>query len=104
MNEWAWSNGGMILTGENWSTGRKILYSIGGKWMNEHGATVEWYWQGKTTVQGGKFAPVPLCPTQVSLVNKGSNFILLTCRQRLSNLQDGGTVATLRTYFILLDN
>ena len=23
MDEWLWSNGGMILTGENWSTGRK---------------------------------------------------------------------------------
>ena len=31
----------MILTGENWSTGRKILYSIGGSWMNEYGALVE---------------------------------------------------------------
>ena len=42
-----WSNGGMILTGENWSTGRKTLYSVGGGWMNEYGAVVEWYWQGK---------------------------------------------------------
>jgi len=24
---------GMILTGENWSTGRKTLYSVGGRWM-----------------------------------------------------------------------
>ena len=47
MDEWVWSNGGMILTGENWSTGRKTLYSVGGRWMNEYGATVEWYWQGK---------------------------------------------------------
>ena len=28
MDEWVWSNGGMILTGENWSTGRKTLYSV----------------------------------------------------------------------------
>ena len=48
MNEWVWSNGGMILTGENWSTGRKTLYSVGGRWMNEYGAMVEWYWQGET--------------------------------------------------------
>ena len=34
MDEWVWSNGGMILTGENWSTGRKTLYSVGGRWMN----------------------------------------------------------------------
>jgi len=40
----------MILTGENWSTGRKILCSVGGRWMNEYGAMVEWYWQGKTEV------------------------------------------------------
>ena len=26
MNEWVWRNGGMILTEENWSTGRKTLY------------------------------------------------------------------------------
>ena len=31
----------------NWSTGRKILHSVGGRWMNEYGALVEWYWQAK---------------------------------------------------------
>ena len=45
-----WSNGGMLLTGENWSAGRKTLYSVGGRWMDEYGAMVEWYWQGKTEV------------------------------------------------------
>ena len=75
MNEWVWSIGGMILKGEtevlgekhytacvvdewmsmehwwndtdrgNWSTGRKTLYSVGGRWMNESGVLVEWYWQ-----------------------------------------------------------
>jgi hypothetical protein len=25
----------------NWSTGRKTLYSVGGRWMNEYGALVE---------------------------------------------------------------
>jgi len=54
MNEWVWSNGGMVLTGENWSIGRKTLYSVGGRWMNEYGAMVEWYWQGKTEVLGQK--------------------------------------------------
>ena len=54
MNEWAWSNGGMILTGENWSAGRKTLYSAGGRWMNEYGGMLEWYWQGKTEVLGEK--------------------------------------------------
>ena len=55
MDEWVWSNGGMILTGENWSTGRKTLYSVGDRWMNEYGAMVEWYWQGKTDVLGEKY-------------------------------------------------
>jgi len=54
MNEWVWSNGGMILTEENWSIGRKTLYSVGGRWMNEYGAMVEWYWQRKTEVLGEK--------------------------------------------------
>jgi len=54
MNEWVWSNGGMVLTVENWSTGRKTLYSMCGRWMNEYGAMVEWYWQGKTEVLGEK--------------------------------------------------
>ena len=48
MDDWVWSNGGMILTGENWSTWRKTLYSVGGRWMIEYGAMVELYWQGKT--------------------------------------------------------
>jgi len=54
MDGWVWSNGGMIVTGENWSAGRKILYSVGGRWMNVYGAMVEWYWYGKTDVQGEK--------------------------------------------------
>jgi len=54
VNEWVWSVGGMILTGENWSTGRETLYSVGGRWMNGYGTLVEWYWQGKTEVQGEK--------------------------------------------------
>jgi len=28
MDEWVWSNGGMIMTGENWSKGRKNLYIL----------------------------------------------------------------------------
>ena len=54
MIEWVRSNGVMILTGENWNIGRKILYSVWGRWMNEYGAMVEWYWQGKTEVLGEK--------------------------------------------------
>jgi len=34
MDEWLWSNGGMVLTGENGSAGRKALYSVGGRWMD----------------------------------------------------------------------
>ena len=50
MDECVWINGGMVLTGENWSAGREILYCLSGRWMNECGAMVEWYWQGKTEV------------------------------------------------------
>jgi len=52
MDEWVWNNGGMIMTGEKWSTVRKKLYSVGGRWMNEYGAMVKWYWQEKTEVLG----------------------------------------------------
>jgi hypothetical protein len=73
----------MVLTGYIWSTGRKILYKLSGRWMNEYGvlvewswklksggkilynlsgrfmnvnwAMVEWYWQGKIEVLGGKY-------------------------------------------------
>jgi hypothetical protein len=83
VDEWVWSFGGMKLTRENWSTGRKTLYSVGGRWMsmehwwndtdrgnwstrrktlysvggrwmNEYGALVEWYWQEKPEVFGEK--------------------------------------------------
>ena len=65
MDGWVWSNGGMVLTGENWSTGRNTLYSVGGRWMDEYGAIVEWYWQGKTEVPGDK-------PVTVSLLHHKS--------------------------------
>jgi hypothetical protein len=38
----------------NWSTGWKTLHSVGGRWMDEYGAMVEWYWQGKTAALGEK--------------------------------------------------
>jgi len=41
MDERVWSNGGMILRGEICNTGRKILYSVGGRWVDEYGAMVE---------------------------------------------------------------
>jgi len=66
MNEWVWSNGGMIVTKENWSGWRKTLYSVGGRWMNEYGAMVEWYWEGKTEVLGENLFPVPLFPPHIS--------------------------------------
>jgi len=46
----------MILTGQNWSTGRETLYNVGGRWMNGYGALVKWYWQGKTEVMGEKLS------------------------------------------------
>jgi len=54
MDEWVWSNGRMVLTGENWSSGRKTLYSMGGRWIDEYGAMAEWYWKGKNEVLGEK--------------------------------------------------
>ena len=54
MDGWVWSSGGMALTGENWSAGRKTLYSVGGGWMDEYGAVVEWYWQENTELLGEK--------------------------------------------------
>ena len=66
VNEWVWSIDGMILTGENWSTGRETLYSVGGSWMKGYGALVEWYWQGKTEVLGENLVTLPLCPSHVS--------------------------------------
>jgi len=54
VNECVWSIGGMVLTGENWSTGSETIYSVGGRWMNGYGVLVEWYWQGKTEVLGDK--------------------------------------------------
>ena len=66
MNEWVFSNVGMILTGENWSIGRKTLYGVGGRWMNMYGAMVEWYWQGKTNILGFKLVTVPLRPPQIA--------------------------------------
>ena len=65
MNELVWSIGGMILTGENWSTGRETLYSVGGRWMNGYGAMVEWHWQGKPEQMGAKPVTVQLCPPQI---------------------------------------
>jgi len=44
----------MVLTVEYRITGRKTLYSVGGRWMNEYGAMVEWYLKGNTEVLGEK--------------------------------------------------
>jgi len=65
VNEWVWSIGGMVLTGENWSTGRGTLYSADGRWMSGYGALVEWYWQGKPAVLGENPVTMVLCPPQM---------------------------------------
>jgi hypothetical protein len=61
MLEWYWR--------ENWSTGRKTLYSVDGRWMDEYGAMVEWYWQEKNLL-------VSLCPPQIPSLAWGSISIL----------------------------
>jgi len=65
MNEWVRSNGGMKLTWENWSTGRKTLYSVGGRWMNEYGAMVEWRWHDNPKFLLKKPVPLSLCLPQI---------------------------------------
>ena len=67
MNEWVCSNDGMILTGENWITGTETLYSVGGRRMNEYGAMVEWYSQGKTEVLGEKHYTAPVIDGWMSM-------------------------------------
>ena len=90
MNGWVWSNGGVILTGENWSTGRKTLYSVGGRWMNEYGAMVEWYWEVNTKPFRTIFCTSaiffkisiwtslksPLCPLQLPAATQPPNHIM----------------------------
>ena len=103
MNEWVWSIGGMILTGEtevpgekphiasvvdewismehwwndtdrgNWSTGRKTLYSVGGRWVNEYGALVEWYWQGKPEVLEEKHYATSVVDEWMSMLHWWNN-------------------------------
>ena len=60
VNQWVWSIGGMVLTGENWSTGRGTICSMGGRGMNGCGALVVWYWQGKTERHWGRRVTMPL--------------------------------------------
>jgi hypothetical protein len=67
MYEWVWSIGGVILTGENWSTGRDTLYIVGGRWMNEYGALVEWCWQEKIEVLGEKHYTVLVVDVWMSM-------------------------------------
>jgi len=66
MDGWVWSNGGIILTGENWSTGRKTLYSVGGSWMNEYGQNVGMIMTGENWSIVTVNYLVSLCPQQIS--------------------------------------
>ena len=93
MNEWVWSNGGMILTGENWSPGRKTLYSVGGRWMNEYGAMVEWYWQGKIEVLGEKHYTESVVDEWMSM----EQWWVDTYREKLKYWEKICTSATLST-------
>ena len=55
VNEWVWMSGGMIRTVEPWNTGRKIFYTVCGRWMNVYGAVVVWYCLSKSEVLGEKY-------------------------------------------------
>ena len=50
----------MILTGENWSIGRKTLYSVGGRWMNMKNGVMILTQKGCIT--GRKIPIVLICP------------------------------------------
>jgi len=54
-NSYEKNGNGMIQREENWSTGRKTVLSVVGRWMVEYGAMVERYWQGETEVLGEKY-------------------------------------------------
>ena len=41
MDGWVWGNGGKILSGQNWKTGRTKLYNVGRRWIEEYGAIVK---------------------------------------------------------------
>jgi hypothetical protein len=68
----------------NWSIGREILFSVCGRWMNECGVLVEWYWQGKTEVLGENTVLVrllsPQIPHKLTLVPNYTKFQLRLCR------------------------
>jgi hypothetical protein len=70
----------------NWRTGRKTLYSVGGGWMNEYGAMVKWYWQGKLKYWREILVPVPLYTTNSASNDLGSNPDLRRRCQRLTVL------------------
>jgi len=46
---------------------------MGGRGMNEYGAMVEWYWQGKTEVLGENPIQWLLFPPYVTCTVQGSN-------------------------------
>ena len=87
MNEWVWSNSGMIMTGENWSTGRKTLYSISDRWMDNwmnEWINDEWIWSNGRVVLTGEnqstwnkaFHSASLYPTKPTWTGLGFNLSL----------------------------
>jgi len=84
MDGWVWSNGGMVLTGENWSAGGKTLYSVGSRWMDEYVVMVEWYWQGKTEVLGEKYYTVWVVDGRMSVEQwwNGNDWGKLKCWEK----------------------
>jgi hypothetical protein len=90
MDECVWSIGGMILTGENWSTGRETLYSVGGRWMNVYGALVEWYWQRNTEVLREKPVTVHFADHKSDTDWSGIEHRLSRGRRLMAEPLDGG--------------
>ena len=95
------SSGGMVLKRENWFTGRKTLYSVGGSWMNEYGAMGELYWQRKTEVLGDKRVPVPLCTPQIQN-GLPLNYIYISLRTMVVGNKSTTRVFSTKSKFIYL--
>ena len=75
---WAWSIGGMILTGETKLLGRKTLYSVGGRWMS-----MEHWWND--TDRGNWSAGRETCPS-ATLSTTNSTWTEVVSNPGLSDL------------------
>lgn len=57
------------------------LYSVSGRWMNEHAELLEWYWQGKAKFLEKNLSSATLSTTNIAWTGLGLNLHL--CNERL---------------------